>query len=201
MADQDFIDQYAILLIKQYWEKPKARAEIEMIASVWSELFEFFDAWNDEFDLDLATGDRLDKIGAIVDLKRTADGLAFSDEDYRFFLRLKIANNVVVGSMIDDNRTSIQDVIQFAFNGLAYVEDNYDMSLKITIGFGIPSSIIERILRLKLLPKPAAVNYGQILLTYPAALMVKKTSGSAPSMLKLSSGSALKIQYTKNFVS
>ena len=65
-----FETDYANLLIKQYWEKPKAAAEIGMMAGTWRKTFEWIDSFSDEFDLDNATGDRLDIIGRIVGIKR-----------------------------------------------------------------------------------------------------------------------------------
>ena len=65
-----FESDYVNLLIKQYWEKPKANAEIEMKAGVWRKTFEWIDSFSDEFDLDNATGDRLDIIGRIVGIDR-----------------------------------------------------------------------------------------------------------------------------------
>jgi len=192
--NQDFVDQYSILLIKQYWEKPRAKAEIELFAGAWSEIFNFASQWDEEFDLDQATGDRLDKIGSIVGISRTADGVAMSDDDYRFIIRLKIANNVVVGTMMDETRLSIQDVIQFAFGGMAYVVDNYDMTLSIFIELGIPEATIERIVRLKLLPKPAAVRYDVVLQAYDALLRI-----NGNKTLRLSNGNALRIKFTKPF--
>ena len=65
-----FETDYANLLIKQYWEKPKAYAEIEMKASSWRKTFEWIDSFSEEFDLDNATGARLDILGRIVGIKR-----------------------------------------------------------------------------------------------------------------------------------
>jgi len=65
-----FESEYVNLLIKQYWEKPRANAEIEMKAGVWRKTFEWIDSFSDEFDLDNATGDRLDIIGRIVGINR-----------------------------------------------------------------------------------------------------------------------------------
>jgi len=65
-----FESEYVNLLIKQYWEKPKAYAEIEIKAGAWRKTFEWIDSFSDEFDLDNATGDRLDIIGRIVGIKR-----------------------------------------------------------------------------------------------------------------------------------
>ena len=65
-----FESEYVNLLIKQYWEKPKAYAEIGMKAGAWRKTFEWIDSFSEEFDLDNATGDRLDIIGRIVGIKR-----------------------------------------------------------------------------------------------------------------------------------
>jgi len=65
-----FESEYVSLLIKQYWEKPKAAAEIGMKAGAWRKTFEWIDSFSEEFDLDNATGDRLDIIGRIVGIKR-----------------------------------------------------------------------------------------------------------------------------------
>ena len=65
-----FESEYVNLLIKQYWEKPKANAEIAFKAGVWRKTFEWIDSFSDEFDLDNATGDRLDIIGRIVGIDR-----------------------------------------------------------------------------------------------------------------------------------
>jgi hypothetical protein len=65
-----FESDYVNLLIKQYWEKPKANAEIAFKAGVWRKTFEWIDSFSEEFDLDNATSDRLDIIGRIVGIKR-----------------------------------------------------------------------------------------------------------------------------------
>ena len=66
----NFESEYVNLLIKQYWEKPKAAAEIAMKAGMWRKTFEWIDSFSEEFDLDNATGDRLDIIGRVVGIKR-----------------------------------------------------------------------------------------------------------------------------------
>ena len=65
-----FIDDYVDLLIKQYWEQPQANAEIALQAGTWETIRDVLQAFGDEFDLDLATGDRLDIIGKIVGMPR-----------------------------------------------------------------------------------------------------------------------------------
>ena len=70
MANQSFIDEYTNLLIKQYYEKPKAKAEVEAYASIFSDVYDFFNAFLPEFDIDEATGNRLDIIGGWVGISR-----------------------------------------------------------------------------------------------------------------------------------
>lgn len=68
--DREFIEEYKQLLILQYSDSPNAVAEIELLMSTWSRVFDFLNNFVDEFDIDQAYGDRLDKIGAIVGINR-----------------------------------------------------------------------------------------------------------------------------------
>lgn len=70
LTEQQFIDQYSILLIKQYWEKPKAKTEIELYARSWYKCYKLLYQFNQQFDLDSAFGKQLDTIGKIVDIGR-----------------------------------------------------------------------------------------------------------------------------------
>jgi hypothetical protein len=68
--DQDFIDQYKELLIIQYSDRPNAVAEVELLMGTWSKVYDFFNNFMNEFDIDQAYGDRLDIIGKIVGVSR-----------------------------------------------------------------------------------------------------------------------------------
>jgi len=65
-----FVEDYQNLLIKQYWDKPKASAEIGLQAQTWQKVFDWLNSFITEFDIDQATGDRLDIIGKIVGVPR-----------------------------------------------------------------------------------------------------------------------------------
>jgi hypothetical protein len=65
------IDETVNLLIKQYWEKPKAKAEIELQASTWETTRAFLEALDPAFDLDGAVGPQLDVLGRIVGISRS----------------------------------------------------------------------------------------------------------------------------------
>lgn len=69
----DIINEYTSYLIKQYWEKPKAKAEIELLMSDWQRIGDFIRDFGDNFDIDNAEGDVLDLIGRIVGLPRKID--------------------------------------------------------------------------------------------------------------------------------
>lgn len=65
------IDETVNLLIKQYWEKPKAKAEIELQASTWETTRVFLESLDPAFDLDNAIGAQLDVLGRIVGISRS----------------------------------------------------------------------------------------------------------------------------------
>jgi len=64
------VEEVTNLLIKQYWEKPKAKAEIELKASSWDKTRAFLAALDPAFDLDNAVGAQLDVLGRIVGISR-----------------------------------------------------------------------------------------------------------------------------------
>lgn len=65
-----FSEQYLLYLIKQYYEKPKAKAETKMLLESWEEISDFVQSFGATFDIDNATGETLDLIGRIVGLSR-----------------------------------------------------------------------------------------------------------------------------------
>lgn len=165
----EYTNQYRDLIIKQYWDQPNARAEIEAQAATWEKVRDLLADFENQIDIDVAEGASLDLLGKIVGLRRrelTEVGLLagpITDELYRFFLRLRIANNVTSAFMVSDDRLTIQDVISFAFSGFAFVVDNQDMTLTLTIEDDFDTDTILAIIRLGLLPKPAAVGYAAVI--------------------------------------
>ena len=195
-----FESEYVNLLIKQYWEKPKAAAEIEMMAGTWRKTFEWIDSFSDEFDLNNATGDRLDIIGRIVGIGRNipysipkiafgfdenpnsrgfddlfsplddrapfqdlfeseSTELVLDDNAYRQFIRAKIAKNTFGPYLSGNDFLSIQDAVINIFGGLAYVTDNYDMTLTLHVSAVFNSTTLDAILKMSLIPKPQGVRY------------------------------------------
>jgi hypothetical protein len=89
-------EYYEQLLILQYYNQPKARGEIGLEGARLQSIKETIDALQNAFELNQATGDRLDKIGKIVGVSRTdlfgiektffgfvttSESLGFADKD------------------------------------------------------------------------------------------------------------------------
>ncbi|MBJ8820571.1 DUF2612 domain-containing protein [Citrobacter braakii] len=197
--NDDIINRYTLMLIKQYWEKKKARSEIQAMLRHWQIIADFIRN-PDNFDLDRVTGYRLDVIGRIVGLHRSVPAVIarvffgfeghlntagfdsksnsayvgapfyskfspaygdyqLADNEYRRFLRVKIARNAAGATIASDDRVSLQDVIQTAFNGEAYVTDRKDMTLALNVSPRVSVEELRLIVKLGLLPKPAGVRY------------------------------------------
>lgn len=205
----DLTRYYEDLLIKQYWEKPQARAEIVAMVSPLVGSVGTFLQFKEAFDLDQAVGDQLDIIGKIVGASRIVDSvvpkihfgfdgnpnargfaskfdslrvsapfyskfqpaytaLQLDDDAFRFYIRARIASNAASAYMVSDDRVSVQDVINTAFDGLAYVIDRQDMSLSLYVSVQFDESRLRLVLNQNLLPKPQGVRY---------AVIVQATSG------------------------
>lgn len=65
------VDELTNLLIKQYWEKDKAKAEITLQASTWDTCRTLLEMLDPAFDLDNAVGAQLDVLGRIVGIGRS----------------------------------------------------------------------------------------------------------------------------------
>lgn len=197
--NEDIINRYTLMLIKQYWEQQKARSEVKAMLKHWQIIADFIRN-PDNFDLDKVTGYRLDVIGRIVGLPRSVPAVIakvffgfkdhsnsngfdsksnaayigapfyskfspaygdyqLGDNEYRKFLKVKIARNASSSTMSSEDRVSIQEVIQAAFNGEAYVTDRKDMTLALNISPQVSVDELRLIIKLGLLPKPAGVRY------------------------------------------
>lgn len=186
----DFTDAYVNLLIKQYWEKPNAVAEIAAQAASWEKVRDILAEFMTAFDLDTAVGAQLDIIGRIAGLPRNRIEFDLDDE-YRFYIRMKIAKNTGSALMVSNVRTSIQAVIQYGFEGLAYVLDQKDMTLQLYIDPSLDLGRLALILELDLLPKPQGVRYS---LTIQA--VIGGTFGFANNLVSKGFASKTDVLYT-----
>jgi len=201
----DFTIAYRNLLIKQYWDKPNAQAEIELQAATWEPVRDILRQFGEEFDLDNAAGHRLDIIGKIVGISRIVPlvvpkvafgfsgyvnargfddkfliltnrapfrnkferaytNLELDDNDYRFFIRARIAVNNGSGFMVSHTEISVQNAVQTLFEGRAYVIDNEDMTLTLYVSPTYDLIRLNAIVSSGLLPKPQGVRYDSAVL-------------------------------------
>jgi len=84
--------------------------------------------------------------------------LELVDKDYRIFIRAKIAKNFTSNTISSDDKISINQAINFLFNGQAYAIDNKNMTYTVLIedSFVYPNLI--SLLGGDFLPRPAAVG-------------------------------------------
>ena len=199
-----FVEEYLKLIIKQYFNQPRASAEMELKVKQYETLYNIIAQFTEEFDIDQATGDRLDKIGKIVGVNRSVNSVVdkiafgfadnpnargFADKDnnlvvsapffdrftpeytplqlddatYRQIIKVKISVNNTSAYLVSDDRISIQEVIQQAFEGQAWVVDNYNMTLTLYLTPTFEEQRLRLITELNLLPKPQAVGYNVII--------------------------------------
>lgn len=73
--NNDVINQYILFLIKQYYEKPNANAEIRNLLVDWQLQADFIRDFGTNFDIDNAQNTVLDLIGRIVGLSRQVNDI------------------------------------------------------------------------------------------------------------------------------
>ena len=154
-----FTDEYKKLLIIQYSDSPNALAQIELVIGKLEEVYNLAYSLEEAFDLGLAIGKQLDVLGKIALINRYVPGFGnLNDNDYRFIIKAKIIKNYAKGTMIDEDKLSIQNALDFLFVNSAYVYDNYDMSMSIWLGLAIDPIVIQYIKDLDLIPRPQGVD-------------------------------------------
>lgn len=86
-----------------------------------------------------------------------------NDNDFRFFIKAQIIKNYVRTTMIDEDKLSLQDAIDYLFDNKGYVVDKQDMSLTIYINNTFNFDMIQYIKQLDLIPRPQGVEYETII--------------------------------------
>lgn len=184
----DFIQDYLNLLIYQYRNKPNAEAEITSIIGHFEDIYDLYNSFEAEFNLDTATGKQLDIIGRIVGLNRSvplvvakkyfgfinknstsysfgkAPFLNGNEETYTdlqlndFDFRFFLRAKIAK-NFANSDILSINEIVGFLFNDEAFVTDNEDMTLNLYIEESVDVERVRIIQQLDLLPKPQGVRY------------------------------------------
>lgn len=127
----DYTDQYKNRLIFQYWDKPNASAEIELLAQVFESVYEFLGELPEAYDVDRAAGEQQDVIGRIIGFPRL---VPYTVPKVRFGFE---GNDNAEGfaDVFDDGRASAPffDLFERAYTDLELDDEAYRLFQKVII--------------------------------------------------------------------
>lgn len=102
------------------------------------------------------------------------------NNQYRRFLKAKIALNLCTGSLASDGfKLSAQDAVLEAFNGRAYIVDNQNMTVTLYASPSIAPSELRLIMVMGLLPRVDGVTYKVIIQAEPSLTFGFKNNPNA----------------------
>ena len=154
---QEVLKYYADLLILQYRNKPKARADIEHLVNMYmadGAIFQF----QDLLDVDKAVGPWLDLIGKLVGAPRFCPGVGtLDDDDYRVLIKFKILKNVMRAS-----NKEMDDALYSLFGGEVVLSNNQDLTINYIVALTIDTPL-QAALILGYLTSPIGIEFGYII--------------------------------------
>jgi len=153
----------------QYQGATNFKQWLTVTLNVLDDLIQSLASFPSGFDLDSATGPRLDTLGAIIGQSRTvtfqpSNGVSpvLDDATYRLLLKARIAQNQWDGRM-----DSLQSIWQTLFpGGRLTIQDSQNMTATVIVS-GVLTSIVEDLIVQGLIvPRPAGVlfnfSFGQL---------------------------------------
>lgn len=153
----NLVNYYSDLLILQYHDKPKAIATIQLFVQQFI-ADGLFDEILDSYDLDIAVGVQLDRIGNLVGCPRYVVGVGvLDDDDYRVLIKFKIVLN-----SLSAKEKSIDDALytNFGNNFIAINEKTMNMSFVVSENL---NKVLQAVLKLNYLPLPLGVGNGGVI--------------------------------------
>lgn len=158
-------EKYLNIITSQHRMKSNYINFVSILLEPLFDMAELIMNLNYYFDLDFSTGNQLDIIGKIVGADRHVDFILsdgtqnLNDEDYRFLIKAKIAQNYWDGS-----REKIFEIWDNLFPDVKLnLIDNQDMSCIIFINAEyLTENQINMILAGLLIPRPAGVQYNYV---------------------------------------
>lgn len=159
MADSNI--PYLKLITSEHANRRKYVKYVETFLKMLSPTIDIYDEFNLLFNIDLAVGDQLDKLGEIVGISRqlpisdSAIPPLLSDNSYRMVIKAKVYKN-----RWDGTREGLDAIFKSFFPVLPYeIVDNQDMSYTVTIiDPTISQEQIALITNGFILPKPEGVR-------------------------------------------
>lgn len=158
--DKSLMDSYVALITSEHRDKPKYMAMIRALLAHSEEIFAAGVYFDEQFDLDLATGKQEDMLGNTAGVSRTLDfqpdkGLSpvLDNYAYRNLLRAKIAKNFWKGG-IDE----LHERWKTLFGKGILVQDNLDMTIDVVVIGDFDQITKDMIKRGYIIPKPQSVG-------------------------------------------
>lgn len=158
-------EKYLNIITSQHRQQIKYIEFVLMLLEPLFDMAELLLNFNYNFDLDFATGNELDIIGKIVGVDREVDFIlsdgshTLNDEDYRFLIKAKIAQNYWDGS-----REKIFEIWDNLFpNVKLNLIDNQDMTCLVFVNAEIlTENQINMFFAGLLVPRPVGVQYNYV---------------------------------------
>lgn len=151
------LDGYLNMIPSANRDKPKFIADLLIDLHIYDVLFQLNAKIDSAYQIDNAFGIWLDYIGEIVGASRVVsisetEAYTLSDEDYRVYIKSKIAKNSWNGQI-----DSLQDLWFELFGKRIGIVDNQDMSIGIYLIGEYSDNMIRLIKAHKIVPKPVGV--------------------------------------------
>lgn len=159
----DSNEKYLKLITSEYADKPNYNKFVETFLSKVSPINDIYNKIQEIFNIDVAVGDQLDKIGQILGISRE---LPISNDDipsvlpdnyYRQVLKSRIYSN-----MWDGTIKGLTDIIAKVFPNISWqLVDNQDMTMQIVIIYpDEDKTMLALLTNGYILPKPSGVGLG-----------------------------------------
>lgn len=151
------LDGYLNMIPSANRDKPKFIADLSIDLKIFDILFTLSGKIDSIYKIDNAFGSWLDVIGEIVGASRVVsisetEAYTLSDEDYKIYIKSKIAKNSWNGQI-----DSLQDLWFELFGKRIGIVDNQDMSIGIYLIGEYSDNMIRLIKAHKIVPKPVGV--------------------------------------------
>ena len=173
---------YINLLIKQYYNKEKAKETIKTLTN--SECLSYnniISKLNANFNIETATGKQLDILGRIIGRSRIFEGVEFQgtdapnsldDEAYRILLKMQIINNFMTKSIANIT----QATFDFLGDKVIFI-NNTNMTINYILISDYDDNLIKVVaLDKTVLPAPAGVNINYVVEVPPRNLFGFQTN-------------------------
>lgn len=176
---------YTSLITSEHAGRPRFVAMVGAVAQPMLDLQNFLGTLQSAFDLDAASGQRLDLIGARIGFDRNLRGTAvgayvqappvgvvpLADSDYKVLIRGKIGANQWDGT-VPDAFARLFNVFGPGSGSVLFIQDNQDMSIYVCVAGVIPSAAFKAALSGGYMQvRPAGVNATYLYPTGPGGAL------------------------------